>query len=87
MFKALVISNLMVRHNDNNNIDGLVKHVANSKAWVHIDVMWLKFAAKLSRSQVPCGPTRGSKYGNAEGVGTWGTIPTSSTKGGVRGAC
>ncbi|CAK9263346.1 unnamed protein product [Sphagnum jensenii] len=38
---------------------------------------------KVSHSQVPCGPTRGSKYGNAEGVGTWGTIPTSSTRGGM----
>ncbi len=46
MFKAFVISNLMVWHNDNRSIDGLVIHVANSKAWVHIDVMWPKFAAK-----------------------------------------
>ncbi len=46
MFKALVISNLMVWHNDNKSINGLVRHVANSKAWVHIDVMWPEFVGK-----------------------------------------
>ncbi len=30
MFKALVISNLMVSHNDNRSIDGLVRHVVNN---------------------------------------------------------
>jgi hypothetical protein len=33
----------------------------------------------LLRSQVPCRP---QVCGNAEAVGTWGTIPTSSTRGG-----
>jgi hypothetical protein len=46
MFKALVISNLMVWHNDNRITDGLVRHVVDSKAWVHIDVMWLEFVVK-----------------------------------------
>jgi hypothetical protein len=47
MFRTSVISNLMVWHNGNKNIDGLVRHVAYSKAWVHIDVMWLEFAIEL----------------------------------------
>lgn len=34
----------MVWHNGNKSIDGLVRHVAYSKAWAHIDAMWLKFA-------------------------------------------
>ncbi len=44
MFKAPVISNLMVWHNEYRSSDGLVKHVVDSKTWVHIDVMWLEFA-------------------------------------------
>jgi hypothetical protein len=44
MFRAPIISNVMVWHNGNKSIDGLVKHVAYSKAWVHIDAMWLEFA-------------------------------------------
>lgn len=44
MFRTPIISNLMVWHNGNKSIDGLVRHVAYSKAWVHIDVMWPKFA-------------------------------------------
>jgi hypothetical protein len=46
MFKAPVISKLMVWHRDNKNIDGLVQHVANNKAWAHIDALWLEFATK-----------------------------------------
>jgi hypothetical protein len=44
MFKAPIISNLMVWHNDNRGSDGLVRHVVDSKAWVHIDVMWPEYA-------------------------------------------
>ncbi len=36
----------MVWHNDNRSTDGLVKHVVDSKAWAHINVMWPKFATK-----------------------------------------
>jgi hypothetical protein len=46
MFKVHVISDLMVWHSSNRSIDGLVQHVADSKAWSHIDVMWLEFAIK-----------------------------------------
>jgi hypothetical protein len=47
MFKAFIISNLMVWHNDNRSTDGLAKHVVDSKTWVHIDVMWPEFATEL----------------------------------------
>ncbi len=33
-----------ITHNDNRSINGLVRHVANSKAQAHVDVMWLEFA-------------------------------------------
>jgi hypothetical protein len=46
MFKAPVISELMVWHRDNKNTDGLVRHVANNEAWAHIDALWLEFATK-----------------------------------------
>jgi hypothetical protein len=46
MFKVHVISNLMVWHSFNRSIDGLVQHVADSKAWSHIDVTWVEFATK-----------------------------------------
>lgn len=38
------MSNLMVWHSGNRSADGLVQHVANSKAWAHIDAMWPDFA-------------------------------------------
>jgi hypothetical protein len=44
MFRAPIISNVMVWHKGNKSTDGLVKHVAYSKTWVHIDAMWLEFA-------------------------------------------
>jgi hypothetical protein len=34
----------MVWHNGNKSTNDLVKHVVYSKAWVHIDAMWLEFA-------------------------------------------
>jgi hypothetical protein len=36
----------MVWHNDNKSSDILVRHVVDSKAWAHIDVMWLEFAVE-----------------------------------------
>jgi ribosomal protein S27AE len=44
MFKAPVLSNLMMWHNYNKSTDGLVRHVADSKTWAHIDARWPKFA-------------------------------------------
>jgi len=41
-----VILHLMVWHRDNKNIDGLIKHVANNKAWMHINALCPKFATK-----------------------------------------
>ncbi len=41
-----MILHLMVWHRDNKNIDGLIKHVANNKAWMHIDALCLKFTTK-----------------------------------------
>jgi hypothetical protein len=46
MFKAPVILIIMVWHNDSRSIDGLVGHVVDNKAQVHIDVMWPKFATE-----------------------------------------
>jgi hypothetical protein len=48
MFKAPLMSNLMVWHSGNKNTNGLVQHVVDSKAWAHIDVMWLDFAENLA---------------------------------------
>jgi hypothetical protein len=42
----------MVWHNGNKNTDGLVRHVAYSKAWAHIDAMWLEFAIELHYLQL-----------------------------------
>ncbi len=33
----------MVWHSDNKSTNGLVWHVADNKAWAHIDAMWLDF--------------------------------------------
>ncbi len=38
MFRVPVLSDLMVWHNGNKNIDGLVRHVADIETWAHIDV-------------------------------------------------
>jgi hypothetical protein len=35
---------MVVWHNGNRSIDGLVRHVVIEKALAHIDVMWLEFA-------------------------------------------
>ncbi len=43
MFMAHVTYDLMVWHSGNRNTNGLVWHVGDSKAWVHIDAMWLGF--------------------------------------------
>jgi hypothetical protein len=52
MFKALVISNLMVWHSQNRSNNGLVQHVAISKTWAHIDATWPKFATKPHNVQL-----------------------------------
>jgi hypothetical protein len=43
MFRAPITYDLMVWHSGNRSINGLVWHVGDSKAWVHIDAMWLEF--------------------------------------------
>ncbi len=43
MFRAPVTYDFMVWHSGNRNTNGLVWHVGDSKAWVHIDAMWLGF--------------------------------------------
>ncbi len=45
----------MVWHSGNRNTDGLVWHVGDSKAWVHIDAMWSEFVEKPCN--VRLGPT------------------------------
>jgi hypothetical protein len=37
----------MVWHSDNKSTNGLVWHVANNKAWAHIDAMWLDFVSEV----------------------------------------
>ncbi len=44
MIRAHVTSNLVVWHNENKSTPGLVQHATNSKAWPHLDIMWLLFA-------------------------------------------
>jgi hypothetical protein len=41
---SLAISKLSVWHHGNKSTDGLVRHVADSKAWMHIDNNWPDFA-------------------------------------------
>ncbi len=43
MFRALVTYDLMLWHSGNMSINGLVWHVGDNKAWVHIDALWLEF--------------------------------------------
>jgi hypothetical protein len=43
MFKAHVTYDLMLWHSGNKRNNGLVWHVGDNKAWVHIDAMWLEF--------------------------------------------
>jgi hypothetical protein len=44
-YPSLAISKLLVWHHKNKSMDGLVRHVADSKAWMHIDNKRLDFAA------------------------------------------
>ncbi len=42
---SLAISKLLVWHHENKNANGLVRHVADSKAWMHINNNWPDFVA------------------------------------------
>jgi len=43
----LAISKLLVWHHDNKSTDGLVRHVVDSKTWMHIDNNWPDFATDM----------------------------------------
>jgi len=43
----MAISKLLVWHHVNKSMDGLVQHVADFKAWMHINNKWPNFAADL----------------------------------------
>lgn len=36
MFRTPALSKLMLRHSQNNSLDGLVRHPCDSKAWKHV---------------------------------------------------
>jgi hypothetical protein len=44
MFKAPNLSEFMRWHHNNLSKDGYVRHVVDSKAWVHINSIWPEFA-------------------------------------------
>jgi hypothetical protein len=46
-YRSPAISKLLVWHHENKSTDGPVRHVADSKAWMHIDNNWPDFAADL----------------------------------------
>jgi hypothetical protein len=43
-YRSSAISKLLVWHHENKSTNGLVQHVVDSKAWMHIDNKWLDFA-------------------------------------------
>ncbi len=73
MFKVPITSNLMVWHNDNRSVNGLVRHVANSKAWAHIDVMWPEFATKPYNARLGLTTNGVNPFGAQSS--TWSTRP------------
>ncbi len=73
MFKVPIISNLMVWHNDNRSTNGLVRHVADSKTWAHIDVMWPEFAIEPYNARLGLVTNGVNPFGVQSS--TWSTWP------------
>jgi hypothetical protein len=46
MFRVLILLDFTMWHNGNKSTDGLVRHVANSKTWAHIDARWPEFVVE-----------------------------------------
>jgi len=46
-YRSLAISKLLVWHHENKSTNGLVRHVVDSKTWMHIDNKWPNFAVDL----------------------------------------
>jgi len=44
MYKSTTTSKLLQWHATHKSVDGLVCHVANNKAWAHVDEKWANFA-------------------------------------------
>jgi hypothetical protein len=51
-------------HHTNKSQDELVWHVANSKAWAHIDNSWPKFVANLPNLQLGLALDGVNPFGN-----------------------
>jgi hypothetical protein len=73
MFQVSAIKNLMVWHATNRRIDGLVKHVANSKTWAHIDSRWIDFASESRNVRLGLVIDGVNPYG--EKKSSWSTWP------------
>jgi hypothetical protein len=47
MYRLATMSKLLQWHATNKSSNGLVRHVADSKTWAHVDAKWLDFVAKF----------------------------------------
>lgn len=63
----------MVWHATNRRIDGLVRHVVNSKAWAHIDYRWPDFTSEFRNVRLGLINDGVNPYG--EKKSSWSTWP------------
>jgi len=60
-------------HQDNKSRDGLIQHVIDSKAWAHIDTMWLELEADPHNLRLGLALDAINPFGNQST--TWSTWP------------
>ncbi len=73
MFKTPNLFESMRWHQDNKSRDGLVQHAIDSKAWAHIDTMWLEFEANLRNLKLGLALDGVNPFGNQST--TWSIWP------------
>jgi hypothetical protein len=75
MFRASNLSQLMRWHHENISQDGLVQHVANSKAWAHNDSTSLDFMANPCNLKLELALDGVNPYGNqSNNWSTWSVM-------------
>jgi hypothetical protein len=73
MFKARTLCKLMRWYHGNKNQDGYVRHVVDSKAWAHIDLVWPQFAIDANNLKLGLALDRINPFGKQST--TWSTWP------------
>jgi hypothetical protein len=73
MFRTPNLSKFTRWQHDNISKDGYVKHVANSKAWAHINSTWPKFAQEFHNLRLGLALDGVNQFWNQSN--TWSTWP------------